>query len=129
MTLERSAVCGIARLPRGVRLCVAAIAWSTMTGCSSIYLYHADDHKLAQTAQASFKAAELTKSLAAERDATEKLLARELAAVRRDLASLRDEKIVAFLSSSSSAKTWDMYEGDCFSVFSLQTGLSGFPFF
>lgn len=96
------------------RVVAVGIAALTTVGCASVtfYPYHPDDEKLAQSAQMAFKEAALSKSLAAERDAIEKLLAREIAAVRRDQASLRDEKITAFLAASTAKYSWDAFDGD-----------------
>ena len=96
--------------------CAAPVVLTLLSaaGCANVafHAYHPDDHKVAQTAQTAFKDAALSKSLDAERAAIDKLLARELAAVRRDQVSLRDEKIAAFLTSASAAESWDQFSRD-----------------
>lgn len=85
-----------------------------LAGCAKMtfYAYHPDEHKLARAAQTAFKDASLVASLAAERAAMDAQLTRELAAVRRDQSSLRDEKLAAFITSSSRAMSWDPFRQD-----------------
>jgi hypothetical protein len=74
-----------------------------MSGCAGTHIYHQADYDMATKTEASFKAANLSQMLVAERAQVTATSEREQAVVKRRMLSRRDNNIMALIENSNAA--------------------------
>lgn len=90
----------------------ARVLWATLVatvlcGCADLRLYNAGQDEIAKKAAAAVNEAEISKSLASEREAMLTLTKSEQDAVRRDQLGRRDRRLIAWLSATDQKHSWD----------------------
>lgn len=81
-------------------------------GCSSLRIHRPQDLSNAQQAQMQFQAAELTQTVAAERDRLRTVLTEELELVRQHTLARRDARLLYIIGEGDTYEAWAFLEDD-----------------
>lgn len=82
-----------------------------LVGCSGTHLHHPGNLTLAQQAQTSFQEADLSGSVADERERLGEILDSELAVVQRHTKAIRDGELITIVSAEDAKLSWKRLEG------------------
>lgn len=108
---------GVSRAPLrqqipGTLIALLIVVSVVVCGCSSLRIHRPQDLSNAQQAQTQFQAAELTKTVVAERDSMHNVLTEELELVREHTLARRDARLLYIIGEGDTYEAWAFLKDD-----------------